>query len=234
MMIRIIKDAAPVLAVGIAVVMLLALRLFCKPAYDNAQANGNALGASTGEFVGTAIGSYRGVTQDYWEGWDAGKDQGLSADDTIVSDISYIQEAGNLQVFVAGVEIGNFHEVGDKYAAIYLLRGEVVFTVDLSQAQMDVDQKTIMIPQPEVTLKIDDAEVEKIKEWQAFFFNGSTEDGYTTYMNSIGQIEENAEESIANYDELLTQAQEAAKEQVQRLVASMTGEDVNVLFFSGR
>lgn len=234
MKIRLIKLMTPMLVVGIAVAAILVLLLFFKPLHDNAQATGNAVGTSVGKFVGTAVGSYQGYTQDYGEGKKEGKKQGLSAEDTEITDISgIIHGTGDLQVLVAGVAFDNFHEVGDKYAAIYLLRGEAIFTVDLGKATIDNDQTTVMIPFPKVRLNIDETEVEKIAEWQTTFFNGSTEDGYKAYMNSVQQIRENAEEYMANYDELQIQAQEAAKEQVRMLVKDMTGKNVNVLFYVG-
>ena len=234
MKIRLIKLMTPMLAVGIAIAAILALILFFKPLHDDAQATGNAVGTSVGKFVGTAVGSYQGYTQDYGEGKKEGEKQGLSAEDTEITDISrIIHGTGDLQVLVAGVALDNFHEVGEKYAAMYLLRGEAIFTVDLGQATIDDDQTTVMIPFPKVQLNIDETEVEKIAEWQKNFFNGSGEDGYTAYMNSIKQIRENTEEYIANYDELQTQAQETAKEQVRMLVENMTGQNVSVLFYEG-
>lgn len=231
---KLIKSTAPIWSVGIAIVVFLVLILFVIPAYNNSQSIGNAFGTSVGEAVGTAIGSYNGITQDYWEGWDEGKEQGLSADDTEVTDItSIIRGTGKLQILVAKVALDVSHEVGDKYAAIYLLRGEAIFTVDLSGAQIDNDMNIVMIPQPEVHLDFDESEVEKIAEWQTCFFDGSTEDGYTAYMNSIEQSREHAKESIANYDELIAQAQEAAKKQVQMLVMNMTGKSVSVSFLMG-
>lgn len=233
-MMKLIKSTAPFWSVGIAIVTILVLILFFIPAYNISQSVGNAFGTSVGEAVGTAIGSYNGLTQDYWVGLNEGKGQGLSADDTEVTDItSIIQETEKLQVLVARVTLDVSHEVGDKYAAIYLLRGEAIFTVDLSGAQIDNDLNIVMIPQPEVHLDFDESEVEKIAEWQTKFFDSSTKDGYTAYMNSIEQSKENATEFIANYDELIAQAQGAAKKQVQMLVMNMTGKSVSVLFSTG-
>lgn len=232
-MIKLIKSTAPIWSVGIAIVVFLVLILFVIPVYDNSRSVGNAFGTSVGEVVGTAIGSYNGLTQDYWVGLNEGKEQGLSAGDTEVTDItSVIQGTGKLQVLVARVTLDVSHEVGDKYAAIYLLRGEAIFTVDLSGAHIDNDLN-IIIPHPEVHLDFDESETEKIAEWQTLFFNGSTDDGYTAYMNSIEQSRENAMEYIANYDELIAQAQEAAKKQVQMLVMNMTGKSVSVSFSTG-
>ena len=235
MKLKLIKAAAPILSVGIAIAAVLMLIMYFKPMYDGAQTTGTALGTSAGEIVGTALGSLNGITY-YREGWDAGKEQGLSAEDTESTIITHIiQGTGNLQVLVAGVTLDVSHEVGDKYAAIYLLRGEAVFMVNLNEAQIDIDQNTVtvMIPLPEVRLTVDETEVEKIAEWQTKFFNGSTDDGYIAYMNSIEQSKEAVAESISNYDELRKQAQEAAKEQVKMLVENMTGKEVNVSIFPG-
>ena len=234
MKIRLMKSMVPMLAVGIAVVAILVLLFLFKPLYDNAQETGKIVGTTVGEFVGNAVGSYQGYTQDYGEGRKEGKKQGLSAEDTEVTDISgIIHGTGDLQVLVAGVALDNFHEVGKKYAALYSLRGEAVFTVDLEQATIDEDQTTVMIPLPKVQFNIDETKVEKIAELQSTFFNGSTEDGYAEYMNSVNQIKVKTEEHIANYDELQKQAQEAAIEQVGMLVKNMTGKNVNILFQRG-
>lgn len=234
MKIRLIKLMTPMLAVGIAIAAILALILFFKPLHDDAQATGNAVGTSVGKFVGTAVGSYQGYTQDYGEGIKEGKKQGLSAEDTEITDISrIIRGTGDLQVLVAGVALDNFHEVGKKYAALYSLRGQAIFTVDLEQATIDEEQTTVMIPFPKVQFIIDETSVEKIAELKTTLFNGSTEDGYTEYMNSVNKIKEKTEEYIANYDELQIQAQEAAIEQVGMLVKNMTGKNVNILFQAG-
>lgn len=230
---KIIKALFPILIILIAIASLLILIMFVIPRYNNAPEDGIAIGESKGMVVGTVKGSING-SFDYWAGRNEGNAQGISADDTKVTDItSIIQGTGNLQVLVAGVEFDIPHEIGDKYAAIYLLRGEATFTVNLGEAIIDENQNTVMIPQPKPTLNYDETEVKKIAEWQTKFFDGRTEEGYTAYMNSIEQSKKNISESIANYDELLTMAKEAAKEQVQMLAKNMTGKTVTVTFLPG-
>lgn len=238
------RATTPICAVGIAIIMILVLILFFKPLHDNSQSLGNDIGAGLGDLVGTAVGSFEGI-KTYKEGWEEGKTEGLSASDTEVSDIvglsgfeKYISEAAILQVLVARVSVEDLNKVGDKYAAIYLLRGEVIFTVDLGKAQIDADQDVVKlkIPQPEHSkIMIDETEVENIAEWQSLFFNGSTKDGYDEYMNSIDQIKENVEESISDYDTLFHRACEAARKQVEILVGNMIveGKTVEVEFLTG-
>ena len=244
-MTKLVKEMASICAVGIAAIITLILILFFKSIYDNSRSIGNVVGEELGEMVGPAVGSFEGVTQTYWEGMKDGKRQGLSASDTEVSDMvdfssfeKYILETATLQVLVARVSMEDYHEVGDKYAALYLLPGEVVFTVNLWEAQIDIDQNTVKvkIPQPKLgDFTIYETGVEKIAEWKSTFFDGSMEDGYTAYMNSLDQIKENAEEYISNYDVLFHQAREAAKKQVQMLAETMniSGNSVSVEFLTG-
>lgn len=231
---KILKIIVPILSVGMAIIAFLILILFIIPVYNTSQSVGNVSGTFIGDAVGTAIGSYNGITQDYRKGWDEGREQGLSAVDTEVTDISsIIQEKGDLQVLVAKVAIYDFNETGDKHAALYFFRGEAVFTVDLGEVRVDYDQNSgqyiVRIPSLKVDLNIDETEVEKKAEWQAKLFNGSSEDGYNAYINSIEQIRKNTTEYIVDYDELMAQSQEAAIKQVGMLVTNMTGKDVKVL-----
>ena len=99
-----------------------------------------SLGAVQGKIVGLAVGSYKAVTESVPSGYSDGKDQGLSAEDTKSTIAAYTRGIGKLEVLVAGVKLSNFHQVGDKYAALYLTKGNAVFTVDLSEATITFGQ----------------------------------------------------------------------------------------------
>ena len=126
------------------VVMLFPL-FFLNNVYANASEIGENLGSAAGKTVGTAIGSLQGITKGNAAGLKDGKAEGLSAKDT-TTDIMDIIEIGKLEVLVATTTIENFNSMGNDYAALYLLRGDVVFTVDLQQASFDTETDTLYIP----------------------------------------------------------------------------------------
>ena len=148
----------------------------------NATAMGSGIGQKTGTLVGKAIGSLEGITKGREEGTAAGKAAGLSAEDTEADIANEIRKLENLEVLVASVKINDFHSIGDnvEYAALYLLKGDVVFSVDLSQAEIVTSNNGIQItlPMPHGELYIDQSQIEKVAEYQKHFFGGSAEDGY--------------------------------------------------------
>lgn len=113
----------------------------------------------------------------------------------------------------AKVRLDDSHKIGEKYSAIYIYKADAVFAVDLQEAEIVEEgaQITIRVKKPDLTFYIDEAETEKLAEWQKNFFSGSTEDGYKAYMNSRIEMEKKSAEEIANYDTLMDMAQESAK-----------------------
>ena len=202
------------------VVMLFPL-FFLNNVYANASEIGENLGSAAGKTVGTAIGSLQGITKGNAAGLKDGKAEGLSAKDTTI-DITDIMEMGKLEVLVATTTIENLNKMGNDYAALYLLRGDVIFTVDLQQASFDTETDTLSIPQPMPTCYFDPVEIKKIAEYQKTFFSGSTEDGFTEYLNSLKQLEISFTDSIENYDNLLASAQTAAIHQVKQIAENMS------------
>ncbi len=202
------------------VVMLFPL-FFLNNVYANASEIGENLGSAAGKAAGAAIGSLQGITKGNAAGLQDGKAEGLSAKDT-TTDIMDIIEIGKLEVLVATTTIENFNSMGNDYAALYLLRGDVVFTVDLQQASFDTETDTLYIPQPMPTCYFDPVEIQKIAEYQKTFFSGSTEDGFTEYLNSLKQLKISFTDSIENYDNLLASAQTAAIHQVKQIAENMS------------
>ena len=117
--------------------------------YYNATAasRGTSIGQETGALVGKAIGSLEGITKGREEGTEAGKAAGLSARDTEADIANEIRKIENLEVLVASVKINDVHSIGENvdYAALYLLKGDVVFSVDLSQAEIEEQGNRIQI-----------------------------------------------------------------------------------------
>lgn len=202
------------------VVMLFPLFLL-NNVYANASEIGENLGSAAGKAAGAAIGSFQGITKGNAAGLQDGKAEGLSAKDTTI-DITDIMEMGKLEVLVATTTIENLNKMGNDYAALYLLRGDVVFTVDLQQASFDTETDTLSIPQPMPTCYFDPVEIQKIAEYQKTVFSGSTEDGFTEYLNSLKQLEISFTDSIENYDNLLASAQTAAIHQVKQIAENMS------------
>ncbi len=194
---------------------------FLNNVYANASESGENLGFAAGKAAGAAIGSLQGITKGNAAGLQDGKAEGLSAKDTTI-DITDIMEMGKLEVLVATTTIENLNKMGNDYAALYLLRGDVIFTVDLQQASFDTETDTLSIPQPMPTCYFDPVEIKKIAEYQKTFFSGSTEDGFTEYLNSLKQLEISFTDSIENYDNLLASAQTAAIHQVKQIAENMS------------
>lgn len=206
--------------------------------YYNATAasRGNSIGQETGALVGKAIGSLEGITKGREEGTEAGKAAGLSARDTKADIANEIRKIENLEVLVASVKINDVHSIGENvdYAALYLLKGDVVFSVDLSQAEIEEQGNGIQItlPLPHGKLHIDQSQIKKVAEYQKHFFSGRAEDGFDAYLNSMLRVYEASTETLDNYDVLIEAAKKSAEKQVRQLALSVAvnTHQVNVNF----
>ena len=217
------------------VYILFALSL-CSVAYVgylwvNAKKTGATLGDVVGSGVGKTVGSLEAI-HDYKEAYEEGKQEGLSAEDTTVNVSDKIKEIEKLEVLVASAKFKDVHKVGDTYAALYLLKGDAVFTIDLSKAVIrdNKEENTLYIdiPEPDINLIINPGNIDKVADYQRKWFNGSSEDGYNAYLNSVSKISENAEESLSNYDSLIDAAKDSARIQVEEIVNSVSVERRNV------
>ncbi len=206
--------------------MLIAILVFalCIMLYMHSEEIGAGVGALGGKTVGLALGSYDGVTKGISAGTQEGKAMGLSAADTEGEMVSKVKELGNLRVLVANVDISNYHELGSKYAALYLFRGSAIFSVDLTKADMmrnNAGEVVIMLPEPTAKVLINDSETELVKDYQRRFFNGSSEDGFEAYLNTLRMIDNISLEEVSNYEALLTMARDSARNQVRRVTESV-------------
>lgn len=195
-----------------------------------AESMGTTFGQSTGLQVGKFIGSLE-AKEDYDKAYEEGKKQGLSAEDTLAEVANKIKEVEHLEVLVASMKLNDIHTVGEEYAALYLLKGDAVFSVDLSKAEITEksDGIYIALPQLDINLIVDQNKIRKVAEYQKRFFNGSSEIGYDAYLNSMAKIVEESKETLVNYDSLNKTAQETAKRQVSQLVNSIAVEKRNVI-----
>lgn len=229
---RLPSFAIPLIGFALAACFL----LFALYYNANAESQGNRIGQGTGALVGKAIGSFEGITKGREEGAEAGKAAGLSARDTEADIANEIRKIENLEVLVASVKIIDVHSIGENvdYAALYLLKGDVVFSVDLSQAEIEEQGNGIQItlPLPHGRLYIDQSQIEKVGEYQKHFFSGSAEDGFDAYLNSMVKVYEASAETLDNYDVLIQAAKESAEKQVRQLALSVAvnKHQVNVIF----
>lgn len=195
-----------------------------------AKSIGQSMGQTAGSSVGKMMGSLEAFT-DHREAYAEGKAEGLSAKDTTAAMGNQVRELQKLEVLVAGVKLKDEHSVGDQdYAALYLLKGDAVFTVDFSKAdiQQEGDTLSITLPEPEMELIVDQEKLEKVEEYQDFFWSGSAEDGYDAYLASMKNVVEKAEEKLGNYDILMASAKESAERQVRQLIQAVSVSEVNV------
>lgn len=178
-------------------------------------------GEATGNLVGIATGSLN-AAEYYEEGKAEGKKG--TAEFDVCEEIKNVEK---LEVLEGKVSIDNFHNVGDKYSAIYLLKGTAVFTVDLSEVtdKSTTDTELILlVPEPVAEVQIEAEDIEKVAEWSKnSIFDGTDQDGIETYINSFNLTLENAPEELANYDDLLEQAEDAAERKIKDLVCSISG-----------
>lgn len=186
---------------------------------------------TAGTLVGRATGSFEGMTA----GIEDGKNAGLSAEDTTTTIANRIREMNNLEVLIASVSLTNFHSVGEDYASLYQTNAEVVFTVDMDQAQISNDEGVmkIVLPNPVCEIYTDYTSTEKLAEYQKHFYSGSVEAGVQEYLNSLVKGREVTRETLSNYDELEEAAKESAVQQIEALenYASVSSTyDVNITF----
>lgn len=193
-----------------------------------------------GMAAGTATGSFRGVTQGLAAGAEAGKEAGLSAEDTTVKIGNKMTETGNLQVMLVDLTLSDIYQQGSEnnpqYAALLDIKGEGVFSVDLTQSKVVYNeiekQITIAIPEPVFTPYLDDNTVEILAEYKPRFLDGSTINGYQGYLNSRAQIDKRLQEEMLS---MLEPAKESALKQVELLARSVCGStaSIHVSFIEG-
>lgn len=198
---------------------------------------GGKMGSDFGTAVGIGVGSFKGVVT-FQDAYEEAKNEELQVKDTQVTIGTGLDGEGEkLQVLVAKTTVKNVLEKVNEtfkwdYKKLEQLCFEVVFTVDLSKAR--VSDGSVFIPEPEISLYNDESARQVIAEYNNLPFGGSAEDGFDMSMNAMKEIMKNSKESLTNYDELLSQAKDAAKIQVADLYRSLStdGKKVEVTFFA--
>lgn len=212
----------------ICIVLLIASLTFCL-----------VFAPMTGRIAGTAIGSWQGVSQGISEGNKAGTAAGFSAEDTTVKIGTKVEQAGNLQVLLVDLRLTDLYQHGNAYAALWCMKGEGVFSVDLAQSKVsyDGDNNSIIvtIPEPTFTHYFDDSTVDILAEYKPPLFNGSTANGYQGYLNSKDIAAQKIQEELIDYDAMMKRARATALTQVKQLAESVCGSDssITVCFIDG-
>ncbi|MBD5523667.1 MAG: DUF4230 domain-containing protein [Lachnospiraceae bacterium] len=173
--------------------------------------------------MGKVMGSLAAMA-DFQEAFAEGKNEGLSAKDTTAEIANKIQDIKRLEVMVASVKITDMHSIGDDYAALYLQKGDVVVTVDLSMAEIvkEEDVLHITIPEPEIEFINDHNETQKVAEYQKHFFSGNTEAGYDAFINTMAEVGEKVERKLNEDDAFMKEVKESARKQVTQLAKSVS------------
>lgn len=213
----------------VAAVLVLTVRM-----HAGAREAGEAVGSTAGTAVGGAIGSFRGITNGTQEGYDAGRKEGLNAKDIdiIVTGVKEsLGKLGKLEILTATASFRDVLGIGNDYRAFFLLRGNVVFAVDMNQVEIHpISEKeiSILIPDPICTVNIDDTATEKVAEYQKDFFTGDTQAGYEAFLKFVNQRSAELEKALDGYDDLNKQAQEAAIQQIKLLAENICGPDKTI------
>lgn len=185
---------------------------------------------SIGAVAGIANGSRKGIEKGIAKGITDGKMEGLSAKDTKVKFEDKISQTGKLEVMLADIRLTDLYQQENKYAALYIMPGEGVFSIDLMHAEIEYDEGngiiSILMEEPEFVPYFDDSKVERIAEYKAPHFDGKTEDGYQGYLNTREQLSIKVQEELSNG--LMEQAKLSGIKQVEQLARSVCGSNVAV------
>lgn len=183
------------------------------------------------ESVGGSLGEVSGKVKGITEGRKDGKDTGLTTNDFRVEVMETLAETGKLEVLVANAAIHDDFNIGKEYEALYIYKGNAVFTVDLTittVTKLSEVKMKVVLPEPKVQFIPNEEETQKIFDKQKGYFTGSREDGYKAYMNQMNYMNKHVEEYIVGYELLMESAKKSAVRQIQSLVKAICGKDYNV------
>lgn len=214
------------LAIILAALLVLIFAILL-PFYFSAAKISLTVGEQMGTLAGRATGSYYGFKEGIGKGAEAGRADGLSAEDIVTEVQDTLTRAGKLQVLVAKVTLEDLLTIGEDetYRALQLLRGDAIFTVDLQQAVITTTSDTVMVhlPDPEPKITIDEEECETVRKYHRDHFGGEDVDGFTAALNSRQKTMDEALDNIKKDQELMEQARSAAKKQTTLLAQNICG-----------
>ena len=226
------KIITNILSISCVVVAVVGVFCYALPAYNNAKNLGISVGDRTGTIVGNVIGSFDGITTGLAKGAEDGKEEGLSAKDTKSEIKNSFSEIGNLEVLEAGVKLNDVNTLGDDYAALFLLKGVAIYSVNLKDVEIiDIDSNTveILLPAINVEIYIDESATEKLAEYQKHSWSGSAKDGFAEYMNTRAATDQSVKETMENYSNLTEAAQSSAIKQIEIIAKAATGNKKEVV-----
>lgn len=226
------KVITNILSIACMVVAVVGVFGYALPAYNNAKNLGISVGDRTGTIVGNVIGSFDGITTGLAKGAEDGKEEGLSAKDTKSEIKNSFSEIGNLEVLEAGVKLNDVNTLGDDYAALFLLKGVAIYSVNLKDVEInDIDSNTveILLPAINVEIYIDESATEKLAEYQKHSWSGSAKDGFAEYMNTRAATDQSVKETMENNSNLTEAAQSSAIKQIEIIAKAATGNKKEVV-----
>ena len=226
------KIITNILSIACMVVDVVGVFGYALPDYNNAKNLGISVGDRTGTIVGNVIGSFDGITTGLAKGAEDGKEEGLSAKDTKSEIKNSFSEIGNLEVLEAGVKLKDVNTLGDDYAALFLLKGVAIYSVNLKDVEInDIDANSveILLPPINVEIYIDESATEKLAEYQKHSWSGSAKDGFAEYMNTRAATNQSVKETMENYSNLTEAAQSSAIKQIEIIAKAATGNKKEVV-----
>ena len=225
------KPIIPMILGAICIITIVFFVTMVIPLIRSAQLVGQTVGETSGNTAGMAVGSVEGVMQGVPSGYEEGKTDGLSANDTVAEIATSIENnakgLGSLTVLVANVDMTTYHELGEKYGALYLSRGSAVFTIDLNEVNVTYKEGliSIVLPKPKSEITINPSETEKLEEWQNKYFDGTDSEGFQGYLNTFKAMKSVSEDKVTNYSELQERATASAIKQVEELAYATRGNN---------
>lgn len=226
------KILTNILSIFLMVAAVIALFGYAVPAYNNAKNLGISVGDKTGTIVGNVLGSFDGITTGLAKGSEDGKTEGLSAKDTESEIKNSFSEIGNLEVLEAGVKLRDVNTLGDEYAALFLLKGVAIYSVNLKDVDInDIDASTVEVLLPEINVEvyIDESATEKLAEYQKHSWSGNAKDGFVEYMNSRSVMDQSVKDTMENYSAMTEAAQSSAIKQIEIIAKAATGNKKEVV-----
>ena len=220
---RISVTAVLTVAISILTVFVLLVEM---PMLFSTNSLAQNVGANLGKMVGLAIGSADAM-HDLEDVINDAENKANTPKVTVTVEETF-KNVGKLEVLTAEVKTYYKHEKGN-YAALYILNGDGVFTVDLSKAQFEIDENivNIKLPRPALDIRFKDLP-KKIAEYEGFDFLVSSDDAYKGYTAAQTELIKNIKDKMVNYHMLLESAENSAKKSMKLLVQSIKGNDVEI------
>lgn len=220
---RIIRLGIKGVLAGLCILFAVAL-VFCIILRIRAVSIGTSRGTELGSLAGKIVGTVGGITTGIKEGAEQGKRDGINSGDIEVKLRSELTRLENLEVLAVGLSLVNDLEMGDRYGALLYIKGAMIYTVDLSQAEISVDSEAmrILLPMPQGTLYLDDEQTEKLSEHQRWLLNGSAEDGYELYITSREDLYRETQLKMNEDDSVMQSAMDAARKTVGQLARDIS------------